>query len=48
MSDQKLTADSTLQYKGLMELRKKYGFEIKDEDLKVYYENSMNNALKSE
>lgn len=48
ISTEKLTADSKLQYKGLMALRKKYGFDIKDEDLKVYYENSMNNALKSE
>ena len=48
ISTEKLTADNKLQYKGLMALRKKYGFDIKDEDLKVYYENSMNNALKSE
>lgn len=48
ISEQKLIEDSKLQYKGLINLRKKYGFEIKDEDLKVYYENSMNNALKSE
>ena len=47
ISDEKLTADSTLQYKGLIFLRKKYGFNIKDEDLKVYYENAMNNSLKS-
>lgn len=48
LSDQKLTADSTLQHKALMALRENYGFDIKDEDLKVYYENSMNNLLKSE
>ena len=48
ISEQKLTADSKLQYKGLINLRKKYGFKIEDEDLKVYYENSMNNLLKSE
>ena len=48
ISEQKLLEDNKLQYKGLINLRKKYGFDIKDEDLKVYYENSMNNALKSE
>ena len=48
ISEQKLIEDNKLQYKGLINLRKKYGFDIKDEDLKVYYENSMNNALKSE
>lgn len=48
INEQKLIEDNKLQYKGLINLRKKYGFDIKDEDLKVYYENSMNNALKSE
>ena len=48
LSDEKKAADSKLQYKGLMALREKYGFEIKDEDMKVYYENVMNNSLKSE
>lgn len=46
--DQKLTSDSKLQYKGLMAIREKYGFSIQDEDLKVYYENTMNNLLKDE
>ena len=48
ISEEKLTEDNKLQYKGLINLRKKYGFDIKDETLKTYYENSMNNALKSE
>ncbi|MBR3660672.1 MAG: peptidylprolyl isomerase [Bacilli bacterium] len=48
MTNEKLTADSKLQYKGLTYIREKYGFEIKDEDLKVYYENTMKNLLKSE
>ncbi len=48
ISDEKLTSDSKLQHKGLIAIREKNGFEIKDEDLKVYYENSMNNLLKSE
>lgn len=48
ISNEKLTTDSTLQYKGLMNIREKYGFEIKDSDMKVYYENAMNNLLKSE
>ncbi len=48
LSDEKLTSDSKLQYKGLIAIREKYGFEIKDEDMKVYYENAMNNLLKSE
>ena len=48
ISEEKLTEDNKLQYKGLINLRKKYGFDIKDETLKTYYENSMNNSLKSE
>ena len=48
LSNEKLTSDSKLQYKGLTALREKYGFDIKDEDLKVYYENTINNLLKSE
>lgn len=48
LTEEKLTEDDKLQYKGLINLRKKYGFDIKDETLKTYYENSMNNALKSE
>lgn len=46
LSSEKLTADSTLQYKGLISIREKYGFNIEDEDLKVYYDNSMTNMLK--
>lgn len=46
MTTEKLTADSSLQYKGLMSLREKYGFDIKDEDLKIYYENTMTNSMK--
>ena len=48
LSDEKLNADSKLQYKGLMDMREKNGFSIQDEDMKVYYENTMNNLLKSE
>lgn len=48
LSDEKLASDSKLQYKGLIALREEYGFEIKDDDLKVYYENSMNNLLKND
>lgn len=48
LSDEKLTSDSKLQYKGLMNIREKYGFKIEDEDLELYYENTMNNLLKSE
>ena len=48
LSSEKLTADSTLQYKGLMAIRKEYGFNIEDEDLVVYYENTMKNLLKGE
>lgn len=48
LSDEKLNADSKLQYKGLIAMREKYGFEIKDEDMKIYYENAINNLLKSE
>ncbi len=48
LSNEKLTADSKLQYKGLIANREKYGFSILDEDLEVYYENTMNNLLRSE
>ena len=47
LADEKLTKDSKLQYKGLEYIRDKYGFSIKDEDLQVYYENTMNNLLNS-
>ena len=48
ITSEKLNLDSKLQYKGLTYIREKYGFEIKDEDLQVYYENTINNLLKSE
>ncbi len=48
ISDEKLNNDSKLQYKGIIAMRQKYGFTINDEDLAVYYENTMNNLLKSE
>ena len=48
LSDEKLTLDSKLQYKGLINIREKYGIDILDSDMKVYYENAMNNLLKSE
>ena len=48
ITTEKLTTDSKLQYKGLIELRQKYGFKIDDSDMQVYYENYMNNQLKSE
>jgi len=47
LRNEKLTTDATLQYKGIEELRKEYGFKINDEDLQVYYENTMNNLLSS-
>lgn len=47
LADEKLTKDNKLQYKGLEYIRDKYGFSIKDEDLQVYYENTMNNLLNS-
>lgn len=47
LADEKLTKDSKLQYKGLEYIRDKYGFTITDEDLEVYYENTMNNLLNS-
>ena len=48
ITSEKLTTDSKLQYKGLIELRKKYGFKIEDSDMQVYYENTINNQLKSD
>ncbi|MBQ8472475.1 MAG: peptidylprolyl isomerase [Bacilli bacterium] len=48
LSDEKLATDSTLQYKGIEAIREKYGFSIQDEDLEVYYENTMNNLLSGE
>lgn len=48
ISDEKLTADSTLQYEGIAAMREKYGFKIQDEDLEIYYENTMNNLLAGE
>lgn len=47
LADEKLKKNSKLQYKGLEYIRDKYGFSIKDEDLQVYYENTMNNLLNS-
>lgn len=47
LANEKLTKDSKLQYKGLEYIRDKYGFKINDEDLEVYYENTMNNLLNS-
>ncbi len=48
LRDEKLAADSKLQYEGLKAIREKYGFEIKDEDLNVYYDNTMNNLMKND
>ena len=48
LSDEKLATDSSLQYKGIEAIREKYGFSIEDEDLEVYYENTMNNLLSGE
>ncbi len=45
LRDEKLASDSKLQYKGLQAIREKYGFKINDEDLNVYYENTMNNLM---
>ncbi len=48
LRDEKLAQDSKLQYEGLKAIREKYGFEIKDDDLELYYENTMNNLMKNE
>ena len=47
LTDEKLTKDSKLQYKAMEYIRDKYEFNIKDEDLEIYYENTMNNLLNS-
>lgn len=46
ITTEKLNLDSKLQIKALTNLREKYGFDIKDENLKVYYENTISNQLK--
>ena len=43
LRDEKLAADSTLQYKAMMEFRKEKGFKIKDDVLNTYYDNTMKN-----
>ena len=48
MSDEKLTSDNKLQYEALKYFREKYGFKINDEDLEVYYENTMKNLMNSD
>ena len=48
LSDEKLSTDNTLQYKGIEAIREKYGFSIQDEDLEIYYENTMNNLQSGE
>ena len=48
LSDEKIATDNKLQYKGIEAIREKYGFAITDEDLEVYYENTMNNLLSGE
>ena len=45
LADEKLTKDTNLQYKGLENIRNEYGFKINDEDLEVYYENTMKNLM---
>lgn len=45
--EEKMDSDDKLQYKALIELRKSYGIEIKDEDLNDQYENAVNNWLYS-
>ena len=47
LTDEKLTKDSKLQYKAMEYIRDKYEFSIKDEDLEIYYENTINNLLNS-
>ena len=47
LTDEKLTKDSKLQYKAMEYIRDKYEINIKDEDLEIYYENTMNNLLNS-
>ena len=48
LSDEKIATDNKLQYKGIEAIREKYGFAITDEDLEVYYENTINNLLSGE
>ena len=41
----KINDDDKMQYKALIELRKKHGIKIADEDLETYYNNAVNNWL---
>lgn len=45
--DEEIENDSKIQYKALIDLRKDFGIEINDEDLKTYYDNAVNNWLYS-
>lgn len=44
--DEKIDDDSTLKTKALVELRKKYNLDIKDDDLNKSFNDSVNSALK--
>ena len=48
LANEKLTKDSKLQYKGIENIREKYGFKITDEDLEIYYENTMKNLYQQD
>ena len=48
LSNEKLSTDSKLQYKGISWIREKYGFKINDENLEIYYENTMDNLMSGE
>ena len=45
--DEKLEDDTKAEYKALIELRKKYGFTINDEDIQSQYDTAVNNWLYS-
>jgi len=47
ITDEKISKDSTLQTKALVELRKKYNLKITDDELKKSYNNSISSAIKS-
>ena len=48
LTDEKIDADSTLQTKALVALRKKYNLDISDDELKKSYDNTVNSALSTQ
>ena len=45
--DEKIKEDSKIEYKAMIELRKKYGVEFNDKELNSQYDNAVNNWLYS-